>query len=120
MKNNLPIYIAKINIVILVVYTIILVGVGLPFYFDYDFPASWVFERLLMWPFDVHAFLPASIDMLRLWGACLVLQWLLPLTTSIVGIILNRTKYLAVHIALIIVIIAILPAVLTLGATAFA
>jgi hypothetical protein len=97
-------YIVKLNTVLLVIYAIILIGGGLRFYGVWLDPIGDFFAGLMLWSFYVS--LPqGDVAFTARFIGFPAVQWLLPVALSVLGIILNRTRYLVIHLGLILVVI---------------
>jgi hypothetical protein len=105
MKEKISLQVACLNVVLLIVYLIVFVGAGLKLYSIWPNSVTGMLAFVMMWSF----YLPPLVENpgpLTMFIGMPFFQWVLPIITSLVGMYLNRKKYLTVHLGLLIVIIA--------------
>jgi hypothetical protein len=97
-------HLVKLNTALFIIYTVILVGGALRFYSVWLGPGGDFFAGLMLWSFYVS--LPqGDVDFATRFIGVPAIQYLLPIALSIAGIFLNRTRYLAIHLGLILVVV---------------
>jgi hypothetical protein len=105
-KKNLPQTITYLNGIILFIYTAVFIGSMLQFYDIWSNSITDVFSDIMLWSILAPGNINAGLQTRTFFAVLfLAVQWLFPIVTSIIGIVLNR-KYIMIHTALILVCIA--------------